>query len=550
MLKRLDDNGIQAGPVPDLLAAAVAEHGHRPALNFMGRRWTYAELGELVDRAAAGLQQLGVGKGSKVGLCLPNMPYSVIFYFAILKTGATVVNFSPLYVERELKHQIADSGTTIMVVPDLKVIHSRVAAVAAESGLRTILVCPMRGVLPALKGWMFQLFKRKDQAVFSEGDGLHMRMDTLMRGAGKPTPVFIDAQTDVAVLQYTGGTTGVPKGAMLTHANLTANAHQVIRHVDCLRASEERVLGVLPLFHVFAMTNVMNIPVALGCEIILVPRFQLQDLLATIAKEKPTIFPGVPTIYTAINNAPGLDPKGLSSLKLCISGGAPLPGEVRQRFEELSGCKLVEGYGLSETAPVLTANPPLGVIKDGSVGLPVPQTVIEIRDLADPHRMLGTGERGEVCARGPQVMQGYWRRPEDTRNAFIDGAFRTGDVGYVDEDGYLYLVDRIKDVILCGGYNVYPRMIEEALYLHPAVAEAVVIGVDDKYRGQAPKAFVTLREGESATPEDLLAFLTKQVSKIEMPKAVEIREQLPKTLVGKLSKKELVDEERKKARPS
>ncbi|QTL01752.1 long-chain fatty acid--CoA ligase [Aquabacter sp. L1I39] len=550
MLKRLDENGIKAGPVPDLLAAAVAAHGGRPALNFMGRRWTYGELGELVDRAAAGLQQMGVGKGSKVGLCLPNTPYSVIFYFAILKTGATVVNFSPLYVERELRHQIADSGTTIMVVPDLKVIHSRVASVAAESGLRSIIVCPMRGILPFVKGWMFQLFKRKDQAVFSEGDGLHLRMDTAMRGAGKFTPVFIDAQTDVAVLQYTGGTTGVPKGAMLTHANLTANAHQVIRHVDCLRAAEEKVLGVLPLFHVFAMTNVMNIPVALGCEIILVPRFQLQDLLATIAKEKATIFPGVPTIYTAINNAPGLDPKGLSSLKLCISGGAPLPAEVRHRFEQLSGCKLVEGYGLSETAPVLTANPPLGEIKDGSVGLPVPQTVIEIRDLADPHRVLGTGERGEVCARGPQVMQGYWRRPEETRNAFVDGAFRTGDVGYVDADGYLYLVDRIKDVILCGGYNVYPRMIEEALYLHPAVAEAVVIGVDDKYRGQAPKAFVTLREGESATPEELLAFLTKQVSKIEMPKAVEIREQLPKTLVGKLSKKELVDEERKKARPA
>lgn len=550
MLQRLDDNGIHAGPVPDLLATSVAEHGARPALNFMGRRWTYAELGQLVDRAAAGLQQRGVGKGSKVGLCLPNTPYSVIFYFAILKTGATLVNFSPLYVERELRHQIADSGTTTMVVPDLKVIHSRVAAVASESGLRTIIVCPMRGILPFVKGWLFQLFKRKDQAVFSEGDGVHLRMETLMRGAGAPTPVFIDAKVDVAVLQYTGGTTGVPKGAMLTHANLTANAYQVIGHVKCLRAAEERVLGVLPLFHVFAMTNVMNIPVALGCEIILVPRFHLQDLLATIAKEKATIFPGVPTLYTAINNAPGLDPKGLSSLKLCISGGAPLPGEVRQRFEELSGCKLVEGYGLSETAPVLTANPPMGIIKDGSVGLPVPQTVIEIRDLADPHRVLGTGERGEVCARGPQVMQGYWRRPQETRDAFVDGAFRTGDVGYVDEDGYLYLVDRIKDVILCGGYNVYPRMIEEALYLHPAVAEAVVIGVDDKYRGQAPKAFVTLREGESATPEQLLAFLTKQVSKIEMPKAVEIREQLPKTLVGKLSKKELVDEERKKTQPS
>ncbi|OYW31660.1 MAG: dicarboxylate--CoA ligase PimA, partial [Azorhizobium sp. 12-66-6] len=341
-----------------------------------------------------------------------------------------VVNYSPLYVERELRHQILDSGTTIMVVPDVKVMHSRVAAVASEAGLKTVIVCPMRGILPWLKGILFQLFKRKDQAVFSADDGLHLKFSRLIEGAGRPKPVVIDAERDIAVLQYTGGTTGVPKGAMLTHANLTANAAQVITHVGCLRPEDERVLGVLPLFHVFAMTNVMNIPISLGAEIILVPRFNLPDLLATIAREKPTIFPGVPTIYTAINNASGVTKDGLASLRLCISGGAPLPAEVRHTFEALSGCKLVEGYGLSETSPVLTANPPLGIIKDGSVGTAVPGTVLEIRDLADPHRMVALGEKGEVCARGPQVMTGYWQRPEDTASVMTaDGFFKSGDIG-------------------------------------------------------------------------------------------------------------------------
>ncbi|GGF69411.1 dicarboxylate--CoA ligase PimA [Azorhizobium oxalatiphilum] len=549
MLQRLDHTSA-ASPLTDLLDASVAAHGALPALNFLGRRWTYSELGDLVTRTAAGLQRLGVIKGTRVGICMPNTPYSVIFYFAILKAGGTVVNFSPLYVERELKHQIRDSGTSIMVVPDLKIIHSRVAAVADESGLAKIIVCPFAGILSPLKGLLFNLFKRKDKAVYDLADGRHVAYKAILADVPTLRPVAVDPDRDVAVLQYTGGTTGIPKGAMLSHANIAANARQVIDHVDCLGIGCERVLGVLPLFHVFAMTTVMNIPIAIGAEIILVPRFQLQDLLKTIVATRPTVFPGVPTIYGAINNAADLSQYDLSSLNICISGGAPLPVEVRHRFEALAGCKLVEGYGLSETSPVLTANPPNGTIKDGSVGLPVPGTKLEIRSLEDPSRILGTGEKGEVCARGPQVMLGYWMRPEETAQVFVDGAFRTGDVGYVDPDGYLFLVDRIKDVILCGGFNVYPRIIEEALYLHDAVSEAVVIGVNDKYRGQAPKAFVTLREGHAASPEDLKHFLTEQVSKVEMPKDIEIRESLPRTLVGKLSKKELIEEEARKHPPA
>lgn len=544
MLHRTESGPITPVPVPDLLDASAAEFATRPALNFMGRKWTYAELSELVNKVAAGLQAEGVGPGSKVGLCLPNTPYSVIFFFAVMKAGGTVVNFSPLYVERELRHQIRDSCTTIMVVPDLKLIHSRVATVAHEAGLKRIVVCPMTGILPWTKGLLFSLFKRSEKAQYNTGDGLHMTYGQLLAHGSKPAPVSIDPHEDIAVLQYTGGTTGVPKGAMLTHANVSSNAKQLILHADCERLGVNKVLGVLPLFHVFAMQTVMILPICLGAETILVPRFVLADLLDMIEQEKPDMFPGVPTIFTAINGSEGVAQRDLSSLTLCISGGAPLPKDVRERFEALTTCKLVEGYGLSESSPVVAANPPLGLVKDGSVGSALPETVIEIHDLEDPQRRLGVGEKGEVYVRGPQVMKGYYHRPEETADVFLDGALRTGDVGYLDEDGYLFLVDRIKDVILCGGYNVYPRVIEEALYLHPAVAEAVAIAISDPYRGQAPKAFVTLRAGMSATPEDLLGFLSEQISKIEMPKAIEIRTELPRSVVGKLSKKELIDEER------
>ncbi|UJX45126.1 long-chain fatty acid--CoA ligase [Xanthobacter sp. YC-JY1] len=547
MLHRTDAAAIAISPVPELLEASVAAHGARPALSFLGRKWTYAEVGAAVNKVAAGLQAMGVGKGTHVGLCLPNTPYSVIFFFAVMKAGGTVVNFSPLYVERELRHQIRDSGTTIMVVPDLKLIHSRVLAVAHEAGLKSIIVCPMSGILPFPKGLLFNLFKRKEKAVYSTGDGMHVDYASLLKHGDRPKPVEVDPAKDLAVLQYTGGTTGVPKGAMLTHANVSANARQLVQHAECERIGVKRVLGVLPLFHVFAMQTVMLIPICLGAEIILVPRFNLMSLLDDIEREKPTMFPGVPTIYAAINNVGDIEKRDLSSLTLSISGGAPLPLDVRTRFQELTGCPLVEGYGLSESSPVVSANPPLGLVKDGSVGTALPETVIEIRDLADSTRLMPVGQKGEVCVRGPQVMAGYWNRPDETTAVFVDGALRTGDVGLLDEDGYLFLVDRIKDVILCGGYNVYPRMIEEALYLHPAVAEAVAIGIPDSYRGQAPKAFVTLRKDAQATPAELMEFLSAQISKIEMPKAIEIRDSLPKSVVGKLSKKELVEEERQRA---
>ena len=525
----------------DLLDAAVERHGQWPAIDFLGRRWRYVELGELVRRVARGLQDQGVTPGTRVGLCLPNTPYYVIFYFAVLRVGGVVVNFNPLYVERELAYQIRDSGTKIMVVIDVATIHAKVAAVADETGLERIIVCPMAGALPTLLGLAYRLFKRREIARLPD-DGRHLRYAALVARDAAPDPVA-QSPDDLAVLQYTGGTTGVPKGAMLTHANLAANSAQMKIHVGHLPDAQERTLGVLPMFHVFALTAVLNYSVDTATEMVLLPRFEMKQFLKTAARTRPTQFFGVPTLYAALGALPAERVRVLATAHTCISGGAPLPLEVRRAFEQRTGCRVVEGYGLSEASPIIACNPLEGVIKDDGAGPAFPGTVLEIRSLDDPSVMMPQGERGEVCARGPQVMQGYWNKPAETAAVFTDGALRTGDVGYLDADGYLFLVDRIKDLILCGGYNVYPRVIEDALYEHPAVAEAVVIGVPDAYRGQAPKAFVALHPEPATDPDALHAFLAERLNKIEMPREIEIRASLPKTLIGKLSKKELLAEE-------
>ncbi|WP_240989603.1 long-chain-fatty-acid--CoA ligase [Salipiger mangrovisoli] len=532
--------------MPALLDQAVRLHGDRPAMHFLGRRYSYRELGALVDRAAAGFAAQGVTKGVRVGLCLPNMPAFVINYFAVLKAGGTVVNFNPLYAPRELQHQIEDSGISLMVTTDLAAIYPKVAAQLGRGSLTRLVVCPMAEMLPPLKALLFPLLKRRDLARVPS-DARHISFRQLTRTAGALPPAPIDPEFDLAALQYTGGTTGLSKGAMLTHANIVANAEQIYQRLPSPRIGEERVLAVLPLFHVFGMTVAMNLAVRIAAEIILVPRFDIAGTIEVIERQKPTLFPGVPTLYTAINHALEKRPADLSSLRCCISGGAPLPGEVRRQFETLSGCRLGEGYGLSESSPVVCCNPLDGGARDGSIGQPLADTQVEIRDLDDPTRICGPHEKGELCVRGPQVMRGYWNRPEDTRAIFIEGALRTGDVGYVDEDGFYFIVDRIKDMILCSGYNVYPRVIEEALYQHPAVAEAVVIGVPDAYRGSAPKAFVVLKTPLDAPEDTLHGFLKEYLSPIEMPRQIQVCESLPKTPVGKLSKKDLLERERQSA---
>ncbi|KHK93326.1 long-chain-fatty-acid--CoA ligase [Novosphingobium malaysiense] len=523
----------------DLLDHAVEHHGKWPAVDFMGRQWTYAEIGDLARKAARGLQDLGVTKGTRVGLCLPNTHYYVVCYFAILRIGGVVVNFNPLYTEREMAHLVEDSGAEVMITSDLSLSLPKVAPLVGTFNLKRVVVCPFADGLPSMKRRAFLLFKRRDIA-HEPHDLRYVRFTDLIARDADLDPVERKPD-DLAVLQYTGGTTGVPKGAMLTHANLAANSAQMIAHVGHMPDRQERTLGVLPLFHVFALTTVLNYSVDTAAEMILLPRFEMKSFLATARRTKPTQFFGVPTLYTALNHQ---DLHGeFDSVRVCISGGAPLPLEVRKAFEDRTGVRVVEGYGLSEASPIITCNPLEGVVKDNSCGPAFPGTAIEVRDPDEPTRLCKQGEKGEVCARGPQVMLGYWNRPEESARTFIYGALRTGDIGYLDEDGYLFLVDRIKDMILCGGYNVYPRIIEEAIYEHPMVAEAAVIGVPDEYRGQSPKAFVTLHEGGVLSEEELLDFLGERLSKIEMPSAIEFRDTLPKTMVGKLSKKDLAAEE-------
>ena len=404
--------------IPDLLDQTIARMPGAPAIDFMGRRLSYGQLGDLVTRAARGLQGLGVKPGDRVGLCLPNTPYFPIFYFAALKLGAVIVNFNPLYVERELDFQIKDSGTTVMVTVDLAMVHGKLAKVASGAGLRKIVVCPFAAALPAGKGLLFSLFKRGDVGRW-RGDDLHVGYFDLISDRTAPTLPQV-ASDDVAVIQYTGGTTGQPKGATLTHANLSANCAQVIHHVGEIEAAQ-RIMGVLPLFHVFALTYVLNYGVAIGAELVLLPRFELAGTLKTIRSRRATNFPAVPTIYSAINNTPAKVRGDLSSLKYCISGGAPLPAEVKAKFEQMTGCTVVEGYGLSETSPVVSTNPLDRPGKPGSVGVLMVGTTVEIRDAEDPQHVLAQGEKGEICIRGPQVMRGYWNRPKETGRSSSTG---------------------------------------------------------------------------------------------------------------------------------
>lgn len=534
-------------PVYAMLDDTAARYPDHSAFDFMGKKWTYAELARLVDRFACGLKH-HVKPGDRVGLVLPNCVYYPIAYFAIAKCGGTIVNCNPLYTELELKHQILDSGATVMVTIDVTEIASKMVDLADPCGLTAVIVCPMADILPFPLGLLYRLAKRND-ILRMPADARFKTFKALVANDGKIEPHPVDPMRDIAVLQYTGGTTGTPKGAMLTHANLYANAVQTGLFGPEVRVGTDKMLAVIPFFHVFAMTSAMNHPILSGIEIVALPRFDVKQVLQTIHKKKPTLFPAVPTIYTAISNHPDLKKYDISSIRFCISGGAPLPLDVKDTFERLTGCSLVEGYGLSETSPVASCNPPLGVNKAGSIGVPVPQTVIEIISMDDRVTPVPMGQPGEVCIRGPQVMAGYWNKPEETEFSMVGGRFHTGDIGTMDEDGYVFIVDRLKDIVIASGYKIYPRKVEEEIYRHPAVEECVAGGVPDKYRGETLKVWIKLREGMSLTAEELRAFLKEKLSPIEMPKLIEFRTTpLPKTLIGKLSRKALIAEEEAKTK--
>lgn len=530
---------LKPGLVGDLMDRAAQSYGSRPCTYFMGKRLSFAEVAALSDRAAKGLSTIGVREGVKVGLFLPNSPTFVIFYYGVLKAGGAVVNFNPLYSLEEIEFQIRDSGASIMVTHDLALTFDKVEAMLRRGVLEKAVVASFASLLPPLKSVGFKLLKRTKLARpdLSPAHEKIVPEELLLANDGRYARPAITPDS-IAVLQYTGGTTGTPKGAMLSHANLTINVQQVQLWQNRHTTDHDRILGILPLFHVFAMTVVMNLSIARGMEMVLVPKFDLIETLRLIHRLRPTMMPGVPTLFNAVLRHPHVKKYDLSSLEYCIAGGAALPMEVKHGFENISGCGVVEGYGLSETSPVACCNP-VGAVREGSIGLPLPGTEISIRSLEDPAKEMKLGEPGEICIAGPQVMKGYWNKLQETEASFIGRFFRTGDVGYMDEDGYVFIVDRIKDMINASGFKIYPRRIEDALYEHGAVAEVTVIGIPDEYRGEAPKAFVKLKEGKEATAEELLDFLRGKLSKIELPAEIEFRDELPKTMVGKLSKKEL-----------
>lgn len=534
---------FEARPVYAVLDDALRHWPDNLFLDFLDRKFTYREIHALVNKAARGFQELGVGRSTKVGLFLPNCPHQVIAFFGALKAGATVVNYSPLYSEAELLHQIEDSQTDIMVTLDLEALYPKVKTLLAESRLRHVVVGRLQEMMSAPKKWLFPIVQRRSIAAVTY-DGAHTRFSDFLDNEGDYAPVDIDPDEDLAVLQYTGGTTGTPKGAMLSHSNIYINAAQAYAWGKDFEPGGERMVGALPFFHAFAMTSILVLSPMGGAEIILHPRFDIELLMKDIAKKKPTSIAAVPTMYTAINHHPKASAETLGSLKWCVSGGAPLPGDVKDAFKKLTGVDIVEGYGLTECSPMATTAPYSEPNKPGSIGLPIPQTKIYIVDREDPTRILPLGESGEICIEGPQVMKGYWRNAEATAESIVDGRLRTGDVGYTDEDGFTFIIDRMKDMILVGGFNVFPRVVEEALYKHPAVMEVTVIGVDDDYSGQVPKAFVVLKNPDEPLGQDeLLAFLAEHIGKHELPREIEFRDALPKTMIGKLSKKELVAEE-------
>lgn len=532
------DAPVEARPLPEMLESAAKTYPRHTAIDFLGAHTPYVALAAQVRACAAALQQKGVTKGVRVALFLPNCPQFVIAYYAVLMAGGVVVNCNPLYSLRELRHQMRDSGARIAVTLNLKLLYPKLTPLLEEGLLETIIVSEFCTALPFPKNLLYRWFK-KEETVAVPRDAHHVNFEEMLRCKKPFAPVAIDAQQDIALLQYTGGTTGVPKAAMLTHGNLYANCMQAGYWFKDMRFGAEVMMGALPLFHVFAMTAIMNFSVYAGLKMILHPKFDLLAVLRDIARKKPTIMPGVPTMFAAMLNSKSLKEYDLTSLKMCISGGAPLPCEVKLRFEEATGCKLVEGYGLSETAPIAAVNPLVGVNKTGSIGLPLPQTVIEIVSLEDGKTALGIEEAGEICIRGPQVMQGYWNKPEETALVLKNGRLHTGDIGKFDADGYFYVVDRLKEMIISGGYNIYPRNVEEAIYLHPDVAECAVVGIPHPQRGQAVKAFVVKKEGSALSEIGLRDFLREHLASYETPGKIEFRDSLPKSMIGKILKKEL-----------
>lgn len=548
-------HNLEYPPVPltHFLEEYAQKHPERPALifqpapgNFAVSRLTYAGLNELTDRLAAGLYSLGVRKGDRVGLLMVNSPQFVISYFAVLKLGAVVVATNPLYSPREMEHQLSDAGAKVAIV--MSRFYPQLKKIQEQTPVKTIVVTNIKDYMsPALR-FLFTLLKEKkggDRVALAPGDISFRELITRHRPEGRPRIEV--GPDDLALLQYTGGTTGTPKGAMALHRNLVANALQIQAWYVMAQEGREVVLAAIPLFHVYGMVTCLAFALSFGAPLVLLPDPRdLRNLFFAIQKHRPTVFPGVPTLYNAINNHPDVKKYNLSSIKACISGSAPLLSETQQRFEALTGAVLREGYGLSEAPTATHCNPFLGENRRGSIGMPLPDVDCKIVSMEDGITELPPGEVGELVIKGPQVFAGYWNKPEETALALRDGWLYTGDVARMDEDGYFYIVDRKKEMIIAGGYNIYPREIEEVIKEHPKVLEVAAGGIPDPYRGETVKVWIVPRPGENLTAEEIREFCRERLAKFKIPTHIEFRPELPKTTVGKILRRVLVEEERKK----
>jgi len=526
-----------------LLDEAVAERPNAAAVVFFGKRLPYRELGRLVDKFATALTRLGVKKGDRVAIMMPNIPQYPVVHFGALKIGAILVPTNPLYVERELQYQLNNSGAETVVVLDF--LYPKIERIRAETSLKNVIVTGVQEYLPWPVRWLYPLKARKEGNWYrvARRPGVHFLRDLLSEPFPTSVPEVDVRPEDTAIFLYTGGTTGVSKGAVLTHRNLVANVHQIEAWFNRDRTVPEVFLCALPFFHSYGLTTGLHMSVVTKSTMVLIPNPRdIKTLLAAIQKNGVTIFAGVPTLYVAVNNFPKVSKFNLSSVKACVSGGAALPLEVARTFENLTGGRLVEGYGLSETSPVTHTNPINGLRKEGSIGVPLPNTDARVVD-PETKEPVPVGEVGELAVKGPQVMQGYWQMPEETAQVLHDGWLFTGDMARMDEDGYFYIVDRKKEMIIAGGYNIFPREIEEVLYEHPAIVEAAVIGVPHEYRGETVKAFVVPKAGQNVTEAEVIAFCKEKLAPYKVPKMVEFRDSLPKSNIGKILKRVLLEEE-------
>ncbi|MGY0693137.1 long-chain-fatty-acid--CoA ligase [Virgibacillus sp. FSP13] len=533
-------------PLHAFLIEGAKRYKEKKALHFMGKEISFAEVYLQAKKMAHYMQQLGLKKGDRVAVMLPNSPQSVISYYGALMAGATVVQTNPLYKERELEYQLNDSGATFIVCMDILL--PRVNNVKEATSIEHTIVTAIKDYLPFPKNIVYPFIQKKQYNMVvkvEQTNDTHVWTDIIANTTDNYTEVEVNPKEDLALLQYTGGTTGHPKGVMLTHFNLVANVQMCQAWLYKAQQGKEVVLGVLPFFHVYGMTTVMNMSIMFGSKMVLLPKFDAEEVLKTIQKQKATLFPGAPTIYVGLLNHPNLKKYDLSSIEACISGSAPLPVEVQEQFEKVTNGRLVEGYGLTESSPVTHANFVWTKRVNGSIGIPWPDTNAKIF-LSDSLDEAEIGDVGELAVKGPQVMKGYWNNPEETEKVLKDGWLFTGDLGYMDEQGYFYIVDRKKDMIIAGGYNIYPREVEEVLYEHEGVQEAVVAGVPDMYRGETVKAYVVLKSGYKLKEEDLNKYCRKHLAAYKVPRIYEFRDELPKTAVGKILRRSLVDEEKEK----